>query len=501
MHKFSLNTVSNLFSRLWSMLAIYIFIPFYINELGESAYGLVSFFATLQSTLNVLGLGLANTLRREFAAGADNELNSIRKYKLLRSVELLYFGIGIVIVLICSLGSDFISNNWLNIEQLNPNMVSTVIMLMGISIALQLIANLYAGCLFGLEYQVQANMLCVMWSLGKNVGALGVLVLIQPDLRLFYSWHIITDILYLILLRVSVKKRIRIESRGKWKMHDLQNLSTIWKYTVGILFISLVALVNRQLDKVIISKFLSLTELGAYNAATTLGNLTSIVPAAVYTAIFPRFTKAVTTGNREQLIGEFKLTNRIVNIFTSCMIAFIGMFSVPLVRVWTGSEIYAGLLYFVGGLVVFAAGMTELQQIPYSLALAHGNTKINVFVGGIFIPIVAITTVLGIKNNGLVGAGMVYAITAFAQTFVYVFLVYQKYVENPPILYIIKDTIIPLLVALVMAFFCKSIIGEFIKSFILQCALGVISGGVSLIFMFLIFARKDVLNLVSTIKK
>ena len=501
MHKFGLNTLSNVFARIWSILAIYIFIPFYIDILGESAYGLVSFFATLQSALNILGIGLANTLRREFATGEDAEINNIRKYKLLRSIELLYFGISIIIILICLYGADFISNNWLNTELLDKNMVSTVISLMGISIALQLIANLYAGCLMGLEHQVQANILCIIWSVAKNVGSLGVLILIESDLRLFYGWHIVTDMVYLILLRISVIRHLKIKKSCRWNLYDLKNISSIWKYTLGILFISLVALVNRQLDKVIISKFLTLTELGAYNAATTLGNLTSIIPAAIYTAIFPRFTKEVTTGNTVQLLVDFKVTNKIVNIITSCMTAFIGMFSVQLIKIWTGSDIYVNLLNIVGFLVIFSVGVTELQQIPYALALAHGNTKINVFVGGLFIPIVAITTFVGIRNNGLMGAGIVYATMAFLQTVVYVFCVYKKYIYKMPLMYIIKDAFTPFLAALFLAYICRSMIEKMTNSFVLQCIMGIIFGSIVLFLLLFLFAGKDIRKIFSIMKK
>ena len=184
------NSLSNVATKLWSMVSIYIFIPLYIKILGEASYGLVSFFATMQTALNILGLGLSNTLRREFAVGERLEDNSIRKYKLLRDVELIYFAIGIFIFLICFFCSGYISERWLNIENLDGAMVSSVLVLMGTSIALQMIANLYAGCLFGLDYQVYANTLCIIWSIAKSVGALLIISFVSPNLILFYTWHV-----------------------------------------------------------------------------------------------------------------------------------------------------------------------------------------------------------------------------------------------------------------------------------------------------------------------
>ena len=66
-HKTIANTIANMASKIWSMVSIYIFVPLYIKYLGEEAYGLISFFTTMQMALNLLGLGLSSTLRREFA--------------------------------------------------------------------------------------------------------------------------------------------------------------------------------------------------------------------------------------------------------------------------------------------------------------------------------------------------------------------------------------------------------------------------------------------------
>ena len=157
MKKVTANTISNIATKLWSLISIYLFIPLYIKILGEAAYGLVSIFSTLQATLNILGIGLANTLGREFATGETTVENNTKRYKLLKSTELIYFFISFLIVAICFLGSDFIANDWLNIENLDNALVTRIIFLMGISIAFQLLAHLYSGCLLGMQHQVLSN--------------------------------------------------------------------------------------------------------------------------------------------------------------------------------------------------------------------------------------------------------------------------------------------------------------------------------------------------------
>lgn len=492
MKNIGIHTISNIAAKLWSMVSIYVFIPLYIQLLGETAYGLVSFFATMQSAMNLLGLGLSNTLRREFAAGGETDGGKLRKYQLLRSVESIYLILGAAISVICIFGSGFIAEKWLDIEALDPALVSVVLSLMGVSIALQMIANLYAGCLFGLDYQVRANLYCIAWSMAKSFGALLVIWLGGPNLIYFYSWHILVDILYLLVLRISVIGKLRCGRKLEWRLMDLSNLSSVWRYAFGILAISLIALVNKQLDKVIISGYLPITELGAYNVAVTLGSLTTIFSSAISTTVFPRFVKAASTGEREDLQRVFTGVNRLVNLVLSCMGAFVAVYALPLIAVWTRKEIYQELLYGVAPLVVLAVMVTEYQQIPYAMALANGNTKINVLVGGISVPIVAVLTYFSITRYGLLGAGAVYFAAMLIESLVYEILVYRRYLDCSAGTLVLRDTILPLLLSLFMACGSKFAVAGLTDSLILEVLLAVLSGGVSLVILLLLFERAHI---------
>lgn len=489
MNKLGKNTISNVATKLWSIVAIYLFIPFYINILGEESYGLVSFFATLQNALQLLGLGLANTLRREFAVSEFDENAKKDKYLKLRGIENIYLVICIFIMFIVHFGSTYIANQWLNIESLDPVTVSKVISLMGISISIQMMANLYSGCLFGLDNQILANYCTIIWSVSKSIGSIFIISTIKADLVLFYSWHIIVDLFYLIVLRVFTIKKLHILKKSRWRISDFSVLKSIWKYTLGILVISIIALVNRQLDKMIISKYLTISELGAYNVATTLGSASAIVSASIYTSVFPLFTKAATSNNYEYLKTTFISINKIVNITVSCMAAFIATFSIPLIFLWTGSNTYIEILTHVSFYVVLAVSFVEYQQIPYALVLAYGNTRINMFVGILFLPIVATLTYFGVFYYGLFGAGIVYLVMMVLQTFLYEYLVFKKYITHKPIRLILSDTIIPFILAIVLSLITKFIADKLMLGTVFECIFAVLSGAVSLAFLISIFAK------------
>ena len=55
------------------------------------------------------------------------------------------------------------------------------------------------------------------------------------------------------------------------------------------------------MDKAILSRYFSLSELGAYNLAGQLGSTASMVPNAMASALFSDFTEAVTLQQRETI--------------------------------------------------------------------------------------------------------------------------------------------------------------------------------------------------------
>lgn len=499
MNKVGKNTVFNIFSKLWSMVSIYLFVPFYINFLGEESYGIVSFFATMQTAINLVGLGLSNTLKREFSVPEDSEKES-RKYKLLRSVEMIYWGVALMVIFVCIMAADSIAVNWLTIETLDSGYVSQIIAIMGISIAIQLVSNLYSGCLFGLDYQSEANILNILWSAGKNCGAVLIVWLVTDDLRLFYCWHVVLDLVYAVVLRRSIDIKLKMEKTCRWGIKDCAVLKGVASYAVGVFTVSMIALVNKQLDKLLISSRLPLTELGAYNLATTLGSLTTIVSTAVFTSILPILTQLASKEKTDEESHIFSQYYKLVNIVTGCLGGFVAVFSVELVQIWTGTDAYNNLLPIVAPFVVLAVTVTEYQSLPYALALAHGDTSINVTVGLAYIPAVCTLTWVGIRYWGLVGAGVVYFILMFTQTLIYEYIVLKKHSRLPAVRNILTG-FLPLFLSLVIALVVKNMTDVLqFKTWMTVCT-AIVCGLTTLIVLLLLFAGKQIFNIIKKNKR
>lgn len=479
-----INSVANLVSKIWSIVSVYIFVPIYIRILGEETYGLVAFFATLQTALNLLGIGLSSTLRREFATELENNY----KYKLLRSVELIYVLIAIVICAICFFGSGIIANAWLNLSSLKGATVEKTLSLMGGSIALQLLINLYYGCLLGLEFQVRANMLQILWAMLKNVGGV-ILLIFKPDIILFYTWAVISDIFILFFFRKTVLDKIEYKKKYLWNLKDLVIVKTIWKYALGLIIISIVALLNKQFDKIVISRLLSLTDLGAYNLGCTLGQLTTMVSSAISIAMFANFTNNYSKGAGEELEKLFFNSNKVVALIVVCLGSFIMTFSNELLLFWTGSYEYAQIMETSGKFIVAGTALLGLQEIPYAFLLANGNTSINVKMGVSMIPLLVGGIYFATKKYGINGTGATYFFLMLLQTTIYLTVVYRTYFKGSLFRWLFHDMIAPCIFSVVLSILAKQVIYLLTDKLLYVCLLAVAGGFLAMITSFYIWKR------------
>lgn len=495
-NKVAVNTIANLASRAWTMVANYLFVPIYISILGEEAYGLITFFATLQTALNLLGLGLSKTLRREFAADASSGKDSLYKYQILRTVETIYFFISIVIVLICFFGAEYISEQYLQIEHLPLSTVIRTVRLMGCSIAAQLLANLYLGCLFGQQRQVLADCIQILWSVIKNVGVVAVVMYVSTSVSAFYVWHVLIDLAYLVALREIVVSGLKKETTNLfWTLKDMKNIREIWRIALGVMIISVGYAINTQADKLIISGSFQMKTVGAYNSAYNLGLAASVFVAAMGIAVFPKFTNYYTAQKKDELMQEYIRSNKIANAVTISIGVFVAFFSYDLLYLWTGSSAIAKTMQIAAVPLILGTTLNALQEIPYNYYLAHGITVVNNIMTVCSIIYVIAVTPLMIRSFGLLGASLSWFIQMLVFTAVYLTLFYIRFFRGSFFKRMVIETILPIMITCAFAYLVRTGIKLLTDRTVLIVMTAIAAGAVNLIVLANIFCRTEIKKL------
>lgn len=440
---FKKNILANFVGKSWSLFSVFIFVPIYINILGIEQYGLISFFATMQSVLFLLEAGLSATLRRELSTADTSVESRAAKFKLFRSSEMLFAFIALTIVGGVVLLSNFIANSWLQVQSVDIQVAETAIQLMGVSIAAQLLSSLYFGGLLGLDKHQEANYYQIFWSIFKNGLVIFIFYFVEPDIRYFFAWFIVSDILYLLLLRRSLVKGL--VDGIKWTFGDFKILKASWKYTSGIMLVSIISVFNLQLDKLLVSKRFALSDLGVYNLSFSLSQVPVIIINAFCIAIFSRFVYFYTKNEMVRLNALFVLSYKVLLIVAAALSFTMALFSKDLLLVWTGNELISDQATNLVMIMIMGSMFYTLQFIPFNFVLSRGVTKINVVFGVANLVVMPLSLVLLTNYYGLEGAAFNWLLLSSLFTPIYISYIYKRYIAANWLKWLFRDTVLPVL--------------------------------------------------------
>lgn len=444
------NIVANLLGKLWSMMSGFLFVPLYIRYLGFESYSVISFTLIISGLIVILDAGLTATLSREFAR-ADND--QVEKNEIYKTLETCYFLIGLIIIILVFSLSDVISSKWINIATINSSLISFYIRVFSFDIGFQMLFRFYMGGLLGLEKHVKANLYQI--SLGIVRNALVVIAIMNlPTLKTFFIWQCVSSIIYAVLIKLSLEKTLI----GKYSLNikmkiDKKIILKIWRFAGGIMLISLVSALNTQMDKLAISKLLSLETLGYYTLAVSLSNVIVAIATPFSSAILPRFTNLFSGGKIKeasmlyQKIGLF-LAVAIFSIYANML-----FFSEQLFYVWTGNLELASNAHFYLPYIAFSMSMLAVAVIPYSVALANGYTKLNNIMGIISLFVTLPGYWIATSIYGGIGAAIVFCFVQTITTFVYYYYINKKFIRIIPIKTIfVRQIIKPLVIAVIIVY-------------------------------------------------
>ncbi len=426
------NIIANIIGRFWSILSNFLFIPLYIKYLGFDSYSVISFTLMIAGVMAILDGGLTATLSREFARKDTNEMQKQRVFK---NIETLYFLITGFCIGIVFLFSGFLAEKWIVIDKFSSAQISFFLKIISFEIGFQLLFRFYIGGLLGLEKQVEANLFQVLWGVFRN-GLVVIAIILIPDLKLFFIWQAVSTLLFTLLIKIYLDKVIL----GKLTLNinlklEKRILSTIWKFAAGMLLIALVSALNTQLDKLIISKLLSLDNLGYYTLAVSLSQGLIVMVNPVAAALLPRFTSHFSANKLGEARDLFMKSSMLVSTLVFSILMVFSFFAKDIIWVWTGDLGLSEKTFRLIPVVALAYSMFALQILPYNVAIANGFTKFNNILGIISLLITMPGYYIATKKYGAMGAATVFCSVQVITTFIYIFFINKKFIKSE----ILKD--------------------------------------------------------------
>ncbi len=444
--KLGKNLVAGVVNSAWSALIGLAVIPIYLRYLGIEAYGLIGFFVTTQMLLSLLDLGLAPTINREVARGtASGNLDDARSllYTLSKIYSITAFFIGLIVFALAPL----IARYWFQDHNLDPETLTHAIMLMGLVVACRWPIGLYFGVLLGLQKIVLSSSINIVLVTMASLGAVLVLKFISPTIEAFFIWQSIIAIIHFLALRTFAWRAL---GHLKNKKFDLNQLKQIWKFTAGMSGVAITGVILIQVDKIILSKTLSLESFGYYSLAGVLASGLYVLLTPLFNAIYPKMSALVALEKTEDLTSLYRSgTQMFLSILFPIAITA-AVLSKELIFIWTGNEKIATSTAPIVSILLAGTAFNGVMHFPYALQLAYGESRLPLIINGLLLTVM-IPMVVTLSNLwGALGGAASWAILNAVYIFIGTWLTHKYLLKGIASTWLLKDVGLPLAVALLI---------------------------------------------------
>jgi len=394
------NIVANLLGGLLLAALTIVITPLQVNILGMEAYGVVGFITTLQIAFTAFDFGLSSTITREVAA--DPSPDKRASDELLRTASTIYWVTAIVIGLAVAGLAGLIARRWFNSQTIDVRLLEQSLQVIALYLALRWPVSLYIGVLSGLQRMDVLNVVKVATAALRLVGGIAIL-LHWRSLYVFLVWTAINALIevasYWIVCR-RIHPSMPLRPGISWPA-----LQRVWRFSFSMNALAILTVLIVQFDRLLISKMLTLDDLGTYTLAYTAAAVVPALISATSVAILPAFASAYGQGSGERLVRQYDSASRFLLYVTGMAAGTLVFFGQPLLSAWVNPVAGAAAAPALALLAIGYWGSAAASN-AYQAAIASGRPnlalKVSTFTAPpYFLGLYGLVSVLGIEGAAL----------------------------------------------------------------------------------------------------
>lgn len=450
---FKANIVANFLGQGWRALLAIAFVPLYIHYLGIEAYGLIGIFAIMQAWLALLDMGMRPALGREMArfTGGVHSAQSVRD--LLRSIEVVGLATAAGVAVGIWAASGWLAAHWVTGKTIRVDVIAQSFALMGAVAGLSFVENIYVSSIAGLQRQVLQNAIISVIATIRALGAIAILAWISPTLQSFFVWQGVVSLMTVALLASVVYRVLPATERSA--RFSWPALAGIWRFAAGMAALTLLELLLIQVDKILLSRLLSLDKFGYYVLAGTVANTLLLLSGPIVNAFFPRMTELVARGDVVSLRAAYHQGAQMVTVIMGTAAITLMAFGYKILLAWTADPTLAGEVAPIMTVLALGTMLHTLTWIPYQLQLAHGWTQLEIKVSGVAVALVVPTILWVVPLYGPLGAAWIWVAINTGYVLVTVQLMHRRLLPAEKWRWYAEDVTGPVLSGACVALICR----------------------------------------------
>lgn len=374
---------------------------FIFARLGQDALGLIYFVLALNGFLIAfLEMGISATTTREISRSLPQDPAYVKK--LIQTTSFLYWGAYTVSAVGLYFVAPFLAERWISLETMNSSTATLAIRILGVAALFTLPQILYASIFRGIQRMEFNNAIDVIASIIQQAGVI-VLVLRGGDI-LQVSYFIAVSFALGICIYLAALSRFFY-----WDTLIPRFIPVVFRriiaYASSMMSISVLGMVYRQVDKVILSRLLPIGVFGYYSTAYAGLTRGGIFADSISQAAFPSFSVLFQEQRDGELKSQYARLQNLTCFVAAVVFAGIVYAAFPVFSFVFNQEI-ARLLFFPVMLLALGFFMHETVKVPYFFSLAVGRPDITLKANLLALATVLPVSIALIYRFGLLGAGL-----------------------------------------------------------------------------------------------
>jgi O-antigen/teichoic acid export membrane protein len=390
------NIAANYAGALIAAVSPLLAVPLYLSALGPARWGLVSFATTLASLFSLLEVGLSQRLVRDLTIARLRQQEGAAAA--FRGIEACYWVLGSVGALVMLAMDGLLVGHWLHLEQSWLRDGYATVHFAALLTFTQIPNSVYRSGLLASDRHLTLNLQIASFAVCKH--AAGVIVaMVWKDLRYVYVCYAVTALVEVAIRGWTARRALssaavlRVDWRGARAM-----LAAGAKMSIAVVM----AVLTLQSDKLFLSRFATLHDLGIYGVAQALAYGPLQLTFPLLTSVTPALAAAVSDHARLQTLCRRLLGG----VFLSLIVAIICYFAIGewLVSLWLRNRAVFVEVRPLLRLLLIGTALNVVYQVSYQRWLVMGNTRWILAVNAVSLIVAVTLTPAFIATWGTAGA-------------------------------------------------------------------------------------------------
>jgi len=395
------NILYNLVGQGLLLILGFVAVKYVFTRLGEDAFGVLFFSATLSAVLYViLELGICSTTVREVSGHFEEDPDYIREF--VSTASLFCWGGYLLLALGVYWAAPVIVDRWINLDTMDARTATGMLRILGFGRLLALPRAFYASVVRGRQ-RMEFNNLIEVATVGLQ--QFGTIVILATGGGLFgvVYWISLCSAGGVAGYLVAVARLV--SPKALLPCFSIAVVRRNRGYSANMMSISMLAMVHVQTDKLVVSKLLPIGTFGIYGFAYGVVSRAQLLTGAVSGAAFPALCSLAEKGETGAFARRYRQLQDLVCYLAVPVFAAIVFFGEPLMAYLLDPQA-ARLLRWPMLFLCLGFFMNGSLTVPYLSSLARGRPQITVRLNLYALIVVLPATVVLVMTLGILGAAL-----------------------------------------------------------------------------------------------